>query len=180
MPFALEVALDPDSAAVVRATWRDLAAAGFPFMAQSGVAPHVSLVIWDDIDVAAMSAAVATWSRDVAEVAIVFDRVAFFPTTGVVFLAPIADSALRGMQARCHRDLAAHGRQPWCHYAPDVWLPHCTLAQDIEGSVALARAHAIAERVPLPIAGRLSRAELVRFHPVHCLTAVPLANSVSE
>jgi hypothetical protein len=60
-----------------------------------------------------------------------------------------------------------------------VWVPHCTLAQDIEGPVALARAHAIAERVPLPIAGRLSRAELVRFHPVHCLTAVPLARNVS-
>jgi hypothetical protein len=40
-----------------------------------------------------------------------------------------------------------------------AWVPHCTLAQDIEG------------------AGRLTRAELVRFRPVHYLTAVPLMPS---
>jgi hypothetical protein len=113
MPFALEVALDPDSAAVVRAAWRELATAGFPFMADSGAAPHVSLAIWDQIDVAAMSAAVADWSRGTAELAIVFDRVAVFPATGVVFLAPVADIALRDVQARCHQHLAPHGRQPW-------------------------------------------------------------------
>jgi 2'-5' RNA ligase len=175
MPFALTVALDPDSAAVVRAAWRELAAAGFPFMADSGAAPHVSLAIWDDIDVAAMSAAVADWSLGTTELAIVFDRVAVFPTTGVVFLAAVADHALRGMQARGHRHLAPHGRQPWPHYAPDAWVPHCTLAQDLDGSAPLAHARAVAERIPLPIAGRLSRAELVQFYPVHCLTAVPLA-----
>jgi 2'-5' RNA ligase len=177
MPFALAVALDPDSAAVVWAAWRELAAAGFPFMAESGAAPHVSLAIWDEIDAAAMSAAVADWSRDTAELAIVFERVAVFPTTGVVFLAPAADPALRDMQRRCHGQLAAHGRRPWPHYAPDVWVPHCTLAQDLDGP--LARARAIAERVPLPVAGRLSRAELIRFHPVQHLSTVPLVRQAT-
>ena len=57
MPFALELALDHDSAKVVRTAWRALAAAGFPLMADLGANPHVSLGIWDDIDIAGMRAA---------------------------------------------------------------------------------------------------------------------------
>jgi len=174
MPFALEIALDAEAAAIVRTAWGALAAAGFSFMAESGAHPHVSLAIWDEIDVAAMSAAVTTFGRETHELAIVFDRIHVFATTGVVFLAPVPDAALREMQVRCHRHLDAHGRQPWPHYAVDAWVPHCTLAQDIDGAAPLARARTVAMNVPLPVVGRLSRAELVRFRPVHYLAAVPL------
>jgi 2'-5' RNA ligase len=179
MPFALELALDLESAAVVRAAWRALAAAGFPLMADLGANPHVSLAIWEQIDVTGMSAAVAEFGRETAELPIAFDRIAVFPTTGVVFLAPVPDAALHDMQARCQRRLGAHGRQPWSHYAPDVWVPHCTLAQDLADAGALARARAVAERTPLPVVGRLQRAELVRFRPVHCLSVAPLTAPAS-
>jgi 2'-5' RNA ligase len=175
MPFALELALDPASAAVVRAAWRVLAAAGFPLMAELGANPHVSLAIWDEIDVAAMSAAVAEVGRQTAGLQIVFDRVDVFPTTGVVFLAPARDAALHDVQARWHQRLGVHGRYPWPHYAPGVWVPHCTLAQDLGSGDDLASARSVAARTPLPIVGRLERAELVRFRPVHCLSAAPLA-----
>jgi len=175
MPFALELALDPESAAAVRTAWRALAVAGFPLMADLGANPHVSLAIWEEIDVTAMSAAVAELGRETAPLPIAFDRVAVFPTTGVVFLAPVPDAALRDMQARCQRRLGAHGRQPWPHYAPDTWVPHCTLAQDLDDPGALARARSVAERMPLPVIGRLERAELVRFRPVQLLSAAPLA-----
>jgi 2'-5' RNA ligase len=177
MPFALEIALDADAASVVRTAWRALAVAGFPLMAESGANPHVSLAIWDEIDVPAMSAAAATFGRETRELPIVFDRIEVFATTGVVFLAPVPDSALHDMQARCLRHLDAHGRRLWPHYTRDAWVPHCTLAQDIQGPAPLARARAVAMNIPVPVAGYLSRAELVRFRPVHHLAAIPLAPS---
>jgi len=38
-------------------------------------------------------------------------------------------------------------------------------------------ARTVAMKIPLPVAGRLTRAELVRFRRVHYLTAVPLMPS---
>jgi 2'-5' RNA ligase len=122
----------------------------------------------------ALELALDAFARETAPLRIVFDRVAVFATTGVVFLAPVPDATLHDVQALCHRRLGGHGRQPWPHYAPAVWAPHCTLAQDLEDAAALASAREVAERIPLPLAGRLERAELVRFRPVHCLGAVPL------
>ena len=144
-------------------------------MARSGANPHVSLAIWEDIDIATMSAAVADVCRGIAVVQAVFDRVAVFPEAGVVFLGVRSDAGLSAAQARCHRALGAYGRRPWVHYAPDAWVPHCTLAQEVDGAASLARARAAADRLQLPLAARLVRAELVRFHPVHCVAAVPLS-----
>jgi 2'-5' RNA ligase len=174
MPFAVELSLDHDAAAVVRTAWRALAGAGFPLMAELGANPHVSLVIWDDVDVAGMTAATAELSRHTPPLPIVFDRVAVFSTTGVVFLAPRPDTALQDVQARWHQDLAGHGRRPWPHYAPNVWVPHCTLAQDLADARTIARARRLTERIPLPLVGRLERAELIRFRPVHTLAVAAL------
>jgi 2'-5' RNA ligase len=179
MPFALELALDDRSAAAVRTLWRALAHDGFPFMADSGANPHVSLAIWDEIAHAPMTAAVAHFAGETAPLPVVFERVDVFPETGVVFLAPRTDPRLLAVQARCHQRLAAHGRQAWPHYHPQAWVPHCTLAHDVDGPRALAHARAVSERMLLPVVGRLERAELIEFHPVRCLLALPLAGPSS-
>jgi hypothetical protein len=143
MPFALELALDVTSAAVVRGLWRALGAEGFDFMTGSG-----------------------------------FPRVDVFSSTGVVFLAPDADEALSHAHAVCHHVLGPHGENPWPHYAVGAWIPHCTLAQDLETTDAVARARAVAARTPLPLVGRLERAELIEFRPVRCLVTVPLGHAL--
>jgi hypothetical protein len=75
MAFAIELALDAASAAPVRALWRRLAEAGARFMADSGADPHVSLVIWDDLDVERASAEIAALARETALVPVAFTRV---------------------------------------------------------------------------------------------------------
>ena len=173
MPYALELALDDRSTAVVRTLWRGAADAGFPSMAESGAHPHVSLAIWDEIDRAAMEDAIGRFAGDTPAVDVVFPTVGSFPTTGAVFLALAESPQLREVHARCHRALAALGRGAWPHYAPGVWVPHCTLAMDL--GAAVARIHAVLQPAPLPLRGRLERAELVEFRPVRHLMAAPLA-----
>ena len=51
MAFAVELALDRESAGVVRALWRRMAEAGIRFMAESGADPHLSLAIWDRLSI---------------------------------------------------------------------------------------------------------------------------------
>ena len=173
MPYALELALDTESAAFVRSLWQRMADAGFPFMAESGAHPHVSLAIWDDVDRSRMEDAVGDFAAETPRLDVVLSAVATFPSTGVVYLAVHADERLRVAQRRCHEALAAHGRGAWADYAPGAWIPHCTLAMDVDD--ALARLVAVADTAPLPRLGRLERAELVEFRPVRHLMAVPLA-----
>ena len=169
MHYALELALDDASAAVVRDLWRLAAEAGFPFMAESGATPHVSLAIWDEIERDAMEAAISRIATTTPVVDVVFTSVETFPSTSVVFLKPAPSPQLREVQASWHRALADHGRKPWAYYAPDAWQPHCTLAMNT-GDALMAAVRA----APLPLRGRLVRAELLKFHPVERLMFAPL------
>ena len=173
MPYAVELALDDATAAVVRVLWRDLAAAGFRFMHDSGANPHVSLAIWDDVDRPALETGLAAYAAATPALDVVFSRVDAFTSTGVVFLAPDVNAGLLDAHAGCHQRLGAFGREAWPHYAPGVWVPHCTLAMDIPDG--LDRALGVARKAVLPLRGRLVRAELVAFRPVRCLAAARLA-----
>jgi 2'-5' RNA ligase len=175
MPYALELALDDDAAAMVRALWREIAAAGAPFMAESGANPHVSLAIWNEIDRDAMTSALARFAAETRPIDIVFPAVGTFASTGVVLLAPEVDARLLDAHARCHRTVAGLGLGAWPHYAPGVWAPHCTLAMDL--GAEMDDVLALARRAPLPLRGRLERVELVEFRPVRRLTFAPLAAS---
>src|SRR4051812_27803365 len=110
MAYALTLALDDVAARVVRALWRDIADAGFPWMAESGAHPHVSLAIWDEIDQAAMRARLDGFAAATPAIDVVFARIATFASTGVVFLAPDVSAALREVHRRCHHAFADVGR----------------------------------------------------------------------
>lgn len=176
MPYALELALDEATAAVVRGVWRDLAAAGFPFMAESGPNPHVSLAIWDTIDHVGLEDALIGFAAATAPIDVIFARGETFPSTGVVFLAPDLDEHLLRVHARCHERFAALGHGAWAHYAPGCWAPHCTLAQDLDAG-QITTALAIAAKIPSPLRGRLERVELVEFRPARCLATAPLTGA---
>ena len=173
MPYALALALDDAAARVVRALWRDVADAGFPWMAESGANPHVSLAIWDAIDRDAMLARLPRFAAETPAIDAVFPRIGTFDEAGVVFLAPEVGARLREVHAHCHRAFADLGRGAWPHYASGAWVPHCTLAMD--AGAALDRITALARRAPLPLHGRLERAELVEFRPVRRLAFAALA-----
>jgi len=170
--FAIELALDAGSAAPVRALWRRLAEAGIRFMADSGADPHVSLVIWDGLDVERAAAEVAALAGETAPVPVSFTRVSAFGAE-VVYLMPAPSAPLADLQARVDARLASLGHARWPHYAPAAWVPHCTLAMDL-GSVSAATALALAADFSLPLDARLDRVGIVEFRPVRERFSRPL------
>jgi len=172
MAFAIELALDAENAAPVRALWRRLAEAGIRFMAESGADPHVSLVISDGLDVERAAAEVAVVAKDTAPVEVTFTAVRAFGA-GVVYLALAPSPRLADFQARVDARFASLGRERWPHYAPEAWIPHCTLAMDL-GSVTAATALALAGSLALPLGGRLERMAIVEFRPVRERFSRPL------
>jgi len=171
MPFAVELALDPDAAAAVRDTWQALARAGIDYMATCGARPHVSLGIWEEMDVPAAADALRAFARAMAPLPVTFERVARFPG-GVVYLAPRFDARLVAVQARLHAALT-DGRGGWPHYQPGVWIPHCTMAMDYPPRLE-AVAGTIAESTRLPLQARLGEIGIVQFRPVRTRFTHPL------
>jgi len=173
MPYAAELTLDSESAAVVRRVWRELADAGIEYMATSGVAPHVSLGIWESLDLARAEADLTRFAAETSPVRMSFASVGLFPGVAV-FLAPAVTTDLLELHAGFHRRFARLGAAPWTHYQPGAWVPHCTLATDL-GPDRFGDALAIAARVPLPLEAVLVEVGIVEFRPVKQLVSRALS-----
>jgi len=172
MPYAVELALDPESAAVVRRAWRAMNDAGIAYVAGSGARPHVSLGIWDTLDHDRAEAELKRFAAETSPVRLTFASVGLFPGVAV-FLAPAVTAELLDLHAGFHRRFERFGQASWDHYRPGAWVPHCTLATDLEPD-QFGSALAIAGRVPLPLGCRLVEVGIVEFRPVRQLASCPL------
>ncbi len=173
MPYAVELALDSESAATVRRAWRELADAGIGYVAGSGARPHVTLGIWGAIDRTRAEAEVARFAAETAPVRLTLASVGLFPGVAV-FLAPTVTADLLDLHAGFHRRFDRLGHGAWDHYRQGTWVPHCTLATDLEPD-QFAGALAIAGRVPLPLECRLVEVGIVEFRPVQQVISRALA-----
>jgi len=169
MPYAVELALDPTSADAIRRAWRELDDAGITWMAHSGARPHVSLGIWDLLDRDAAESELTRFAAETAPVRLTLASVGLFPGVAV-FLAPTVTAELLDLHAGFHRRFDRLGGGSWDHYRPGTWVPHCTLATDLEPD-QFGSALAIAGRVSLPLECRVGEVGIVEFRPVKQLVS---------
>lgn len=176
MPIAVEMMLDSATDALVRQTWRKLAQAGVSSdMAESGWDPHVTLGVYDDLNVSAATEQLAACACDTQQITTTLASVGVFPRkASVLFIAPIVTHDLLALHERIHRILEPLATHPWEYYQPGRWVPHCTLATDLEPE-RVTPAFEIARQIALPRPVRLKRIAIVRFRPVAHLSAVDLA-----
>jgi 2'-5' RNA ligase len=166
VPFAVELAFDAATAATVRGLWRDLATAGVDtFLFDSGAAPHLTLAVYDQLDANAFAPTLAAFAAVVAPHALTLASIGVFPTTGVVFLAPVVTPALLAVHARFHADFAPPQTSSWEYYRPGRWVPHCTVAMDLPTPLRPSAVD-ICQRASLPITGHLIEVGLIEFRPV--------------
>ncbi len=169
MPYAVELALDAEAAAAVRRVWREMDDAGIGYMARSGVRPHVTFGIWDTLEHEGADAELTAFAARTAPVRLTFASVGLFPGVAI-FLAPTVTPELLDLHADFHRRWGGLGQGSSGHYRPGGWVPHCTLAIDLELE-QFGSALAIAGRVRLPIECRLVEVGIVEFPPVKQLVS---------
>ena len=169
MPYAVELALDPSSAAVVRRIWDELDRAGITWMARSGAHPHMTVGIWETLDVDETARELTRLAGETPPVRLALASVGLFPGVAV-FLAPVVTAELLDLHERVHPKLDRLGAGAWDHYRPGAWVPHCTLATDLAPD-QFGTALAIAGRAPLPLECRLVEVGIVEFRPVKQLVS---------
>ncbi|MGH7346800.1 MAG: 2'-5' RNA ligase family protein [Candidatus Rokuibacteriota bacterium] len=111
----------------------------------------------------------SAFAAQTAPVRLTFASVGLFPGVAI-FLAPTVSAELVGLHVGCHRRFGHLGRASWDHDRPGSWVPHGTLATNLEPD-RFGSALAIAGRVGLPRECRLVEIGIVEFRPVKHLVA---------
>lgn len=164
MPHSISLWFDENTEGAIRDVWRDLADKEISSKFHDGpYRPHVTLSIYEDLDVEAFSGELREYAASKPKFPITFESLgAFTGSTGALFLVPRPTLRLLETQQDVTSLLADHGSgatEPW--YKPGDWTPHCTLAVDLEPS-ELSKAFDLCQGHKRPIEGVVNRVGIIK------------------
>ena len=168
--------LDGDADAAVRACWRSLNDAGMPSLVtytHGRHVPHISLVVAERVEDGG-------WLDQLREgwfagppVSVQLGPVGTFPEGGWVYLG--VDGLDRSAHRRLVVSLGDDATDPWEHYLPERWVPHCTLAGGLDAGQLDAALEVLAES-GLPIAATIDSAAVVDAESGSIRRLLPVAH----
>ena len=125
MPFAIELRFDPTSEDRIRRIWEEAAIwHDSNHLLENGVIPHLALLVGD-------ARLKETFAKLEAPSGVLFlSGTGFFGNGDVAFLPADIPESLRSFQRAAHQIALDGGATLDCHYAPDAWIPHCTIAMN--------------------------------------------------
>lgn len=168
MPYALTLkSLDPRADALERLCEAAARFEAEPSMAALGYAPHITLAIYDEIDIGALSDLAGRIARAWPVQHLRFRAVRHFEgPPHVLWAEPDNAPALFAMHAAIHDAIDPARCRP--HYRPAAWVPHCSLATAIpDAGLQPALNWAVSQRIDLCVT--FGAIDCVAFPPVEIL-----------
>lgn len=162
MPFAVTLRVSESDAAPLLAL-QDEAADFASYLRELGYGPHITLAIYDEIEMPELRAAAAELFDRAVALELVFEAVRWFEGPALtLYAAPTPSRDLDELGRKLHRLIAPECCQP--HYRPECFIPHCTLATRISAErrddvIAFARLKRIGFRAAF------TEGEVVSFPP---------------
>lgn len=164
MPFAVTLRVSERDAAPLLAL-QDEAATFASYLHELGYGPHVTLAIYDDIEVPKLRAAAARLFDCAVAVELIFEAVRWFEGPSLtLYAAPAPSRDLGELGRKLHRLIAPERCHP--HYRPNCFIPHCTLATRI-GADQREKVIAFARRKQIGFSAAFNKGEVVSFPPAH-------------
>lgn len=125
---AIELYFDSAADEAVRQLWHHLAQAGISdSMHRIGAVPHLSLVVADHLPTTEVMAHLQQLTQTITPPTVALSHLGIF-ASGVVFLGVTASAALVEVHRRVTTAIQPLARGVNPYYAPEAWVPHCTLA----------------------------------------------------
>jgi len=175
MPYALQLYFDPSTDATVRQLWRRFEGAGIAgHLVETANRPHLTLVIYDDLDVVTAERELLLFVPTLAPFPVTFAHVGVFTQPSpVVFLAPVVTIDLLDLHQVTHERFAGFGTGPHPFYLPRRWTPHCTIALHVDRQT-LPLSMEVTQEISLPMTGTVTELGIVRVSPTSPLSTVCL------
>lgn len=175
MPYAIHLFFEKLTENMIQSAWRNLAENGIaPYMQHSGNRPHLTLAIYQQLNLEACQQRLKTISAAYLPLPLSFQTIGIFPTTpATVFLGATVTTPLLEIHAHLHKILQPISSEPLSYYLPDRWIPHCTLALDLEPE-SIPSVLEISMSLPLPLKGTVAEIGAIEFRPVRQLFTFPL------
>lgn len=177
MPYAIEMFFDEELDATIRSVWNKLAERKLaPYLAGCGSRPHVSLAVYDDLDVPTAEDRLKSFAASLAPFSMMMWNLGIFSSPPVVFYAPQVTQGLLALHSKFHDHFQGLGQGPAEYYLPGRWVPHCALAVRVEPS-RLPRVVDTCRKECPPVSGEVREIGIVRFLPVVQLCAFGLTGA---
>jgi len=150
--------------------------AGISTPRRLGFGHHLTLAVYDELDVPLMVELMPKVAANISQTGIVLPALGTFPgEQSVLFAAPYVTRELMLIHERYHELTAVIG-DGRSHYHPGSWFPHATLAlnlsqRDLEAAIGAASCQWS------PINSRIASLTLVQFSPVETIWHGSLAHA---
>ena len=145
---------------------RELFVASGSVLAKIGTSPHVSLAVFQEVDVNKLTEIVERFAAETAQLTLRFSSLGIFPgTQNAVFLAPVVTTGLLHLHEALHNHLSEAGVSSDTRYQPGSWVPHCaiTVEEALERSLKTLR---LAHDCNLLGEYAIEQIGIVRYRPV--------------
>ncbi len=173
MIYGAELLFDPTTEEAVLDIWRKLRDQGITSsMFDVGAKPHVTIAVWENVDVPRVQEAIGEFCQQTGPVAANLTYAGSFITSpGVVFLAPTPSRELLDFHRNFHEFLSDF---PASSYTPQWWEPHCTVAIDLSPE-QVGPAIQVCKSGGKQIRGTFGRIVVIRYPPTEHLKEFELA-----
>jgi 2'-5' RNA ligase len=181
MPFAVQLDLDAATNSRLNEIAEKLGRTpGLSTVNQLGDVHHISLGVYDSVPVEQFTAELARFAEAVTLHSVRLAAIGVFVgARSVVYITPVATEEMLALHRRYHQAVAAFSSECWPVYLPGAWVPHVTMAMEVEPD-ALGWVVAALRDVWQPSDAYLDAVRLVRFLPVETLHHFKLDPGPSE
>jgi hypothetical protein len=140
-----------------------------PVLDEIGDRPHISLAVFSQVDVDELAEELEKFAAETKAMPITLSAVGGFATAdAVLFLTPAITQDLMDVHWDFHQMLGELKMYPHAYYQPDRWVPHSTVAQNVQEEM-VGKGFDVLRKSFKPISGKLVEMGLVRFRPVESL-----------
>ena len=178
MTYALNIRSDNGSSDPIRLLWKECGSLeDQPSMEALNYPPHITLAIYDDVNLADLFRAFDSAFATLSKVKIRFHAIGYFevPHALILWADPDLPPSITSIHKHIHRSIDIKLCRP--SYRPESWIPHCSLATSIDPS-RREDAMAIVQRSIEPIEVEFDVADCVSFMPVEVLHEKALPSAV--
>jgi 2'-5' RNA ligase len=166
VPFAVELDIDGVAASKIGTLAERLERIpDLDSVRKSGDVHHLSLAVYEDLPADRFVAHLIEFSAGVQPIVLQLANIGIFSgARSVLFLGPVVTQELLAFHRRFHDAFSEFVESCWEYYRPGHWVPHVTLAMNIEAA-ALERAVAETREHWKPAKIKLGAVKLIHFPP---------------